>query len=148
MDLPDSIRKELTLSAPRDRAWRALTDPAELLRWFPTHAAEVDLQPGGAVRFSWEGSGDEGVIDEVESGERLVFRWRIQGSDRPYTRVAITLTDVPEGGTRLVLTEDGFAAFADDERDDMITSNTSGWAEELEELRVLVESPEMSIRQG
>lgn len=148
MDLPDSIRKELTLSAPRDRVWRALTDPAELLRWFPTHAAEVDLRPGGAVRFSWQDSGDEGVIDEVEPGERLVFRWRMQGSDRPYTRVAITLTDVPEGGTRLVLSEDGFAAFADDERDDMLAGNTSGWAEELEELRALVESPEMSVRPG
>jgi uncharacterized protein YndB with AHSA1/START domain len=100
------------------------------------------------VRFSWQDSGDEGVIDEVEPGERLVFRWRMQGSDRPYTRVAITLTDVPEGGTRLVLSEDGFAAFADDERDDMLAGNTSGWAEELEELRALVESPEMSVRPG
>lgn len=148
MDLPDSIRKELTLAAPRDRVWRALTDPAELVRWFPTHAAEVDLRPGGAVRFSWQDSEDEGVIDEVEPGERLVFRWRMQGSDRPSTRVANTLTDIPEGGTRLVLTEEGFAALADDERDEMIAGNAQGWAEELEELRALVESPDMSLTQG
>ena len=88
------------------------------------------------------------MIDEVEPGERLVFRWRMQGSDRPFTRVAITLTDVPEGGTRLVLTEEGSAAFADDERDEMVAGNTQGWAEELEELRALVESPDRSLTQG
>jgi uncharacterized protein YndB with AHSA1/START domain len=29
--VPDRIRRELTLQAPRDRVWRALTDPAELV---------------------------------------------------------------------------------------------------------------------
>ena len=71
------------------------------------------------------------MIDEVEPGERLVFRWRMQGSDRPFTRVAITLTDVPEGGTRL--DRRGSAAFADDERDEMVAGNTQGWPRSPEE---------------
>jgi uncharacterized protein YndB with AHSA1/START domain len=84
----------------------------------------------------------------MEPGERLVFRWRTQGSHRPYTRVAITITDAPEGGTRVVRVEDGFAAVADDERDEMIAGNTSGWAEELEELRAFVGSPDVSVTRG
>jgi uncharacterized protein YndB with AHSA1/START domain len=47
MDVPDSIRRELTLAAPRDRVWRALTDVEQLVRWFPTSSAELDLRPGG-----------------------------------------------------------------------------------------------------
>jgi uncharacterized protein YndB with AHSA1/START domain len=141
VDVPDSIKKELTLSAPRDRVWRALTEPDQLVRWFPTQAAEVDLRAGGSVRFRWEGSSDEGVIDDVSPNERLVFRWRAEGSSRPYTRVAITLEDLDGGGTRLVLTEDGFSAFGDDERGDMVAGNDRGWGEELEELAAFVQTP-------
>ena len=139
MRVPDSIRKELTLAAPRGRVWPALTDPEQLVRWFPTLAAEVDLRPGGALRFSWEDMIDEGVVDEATAAERFVFRWRPQGSDRPYTRVTVTLDDLPDGGTSLVLIEDGFAALADDHRDEAIEGHTQGWTEELEELRTLVE---------
>jgi uncharacterized protein YndB with AHSA1/START domain len=114
MDVPDSIRRELTLAAPRDRVWLALTDVEQLVRWFPTSSAELDLRPGGALRLSWEDMTDEGVVDEVSAAQRFVFRWRPQGSDRPYTRVTVTLDDLPEGGTSLVLVEDGFAVLADE----------------------------------
>ena len=140
MAVPDRIRRELTLQAPRDRVWRALTDPVELVRWFPTQSAELDLRPGGALRLSWEHDGDEGFVDEVELGTRLVFRWRPQGSRRPHTRVTVTLDDAPGGATTLVLVEDGFAALAADVREQTIIGNTQGWSEELEELRALVEA--------
>jgi uncharacterized protein YndB with AHSA1/START domain len=140
VEVPDRIRREITLQAPRDRVWRALTDPAELVRWFPTRGAELDLRPGGALRLSWEHDGDEGVVDEVEPGRRLVFRWRPQGSQRAHTRVTITLGDAPDGATTLVLVEEGFAALADGVREQAITGNTQGWGEELDELKALVEA--------
>jgi uncharacterized protein YndB with AHSA1/START domain len=31
---------------------RALTDPSELEQWF-VNKAEVDLRPGGALKFTW-----------------------------------------------------------------------------------------------
>jgi len=141
MEAPNSIRRELSLQAPRERVWQALTDPAELVRWLPTGEARVDLRSGGSMFLSWQGLDEaEGVIDEVSPTDRLVFRWRIHGSARPYTRVTVTLDDLPDGRTHLVLVEDGFAALADDERDEMIAGNTQGWTEELEELRELVEA--------
>ena len=140
MGVPEGVRKELTLRAPRDRVWRALTDPAELVRWFPTQGAELDLRPGGALRLTWEHDADEGIVDEVEPSSRLVFRWRPQGSQRPYTRVTITLDDASGGATTLVLVEEGFAELADDVREQTVAGNTQGWGEELEELRALVEA--------
>ena len=88
------------------------------------------------------------MIDEVEPGERLVFRWRMQGSDRPFTRVAITLTDVPEGGTRLVLVEEGPLPSP--------TTSATRWSpatprdgpRSSRSLRALVESPDRSLTQG
>src|SRR5437763_197915 len=43
----DAIRKDIVLKAPRDRVWRALSDPAEFGAWF-----KVDLSGprGHAVR--------------------------------------------------------------------------------------------------
>jgi uncharacterized protein YndB with AHSA1/START domain len=137
MEVPDELRKEIELAAPRERVWSAITEPEELVRWFPTEFAEVDLRPGGAVRFGWtEGEHvDEGVIDEVEPLSRLVFRWRDEGTDRPYTRVEITLEE-RDRGTRLVLVETGFAQFDVDTWE----GNDKGWTSELDELRVYLES--------
>ena len=45
----------LPLEAPVDTVWRALTDPEELVRWFPTNAA-VNPQKGGAFVISWDGA--------------------------------------------------------------------------------------------
>ena len=140
MEIPDSIRKELELAASRDRVWQALTDPAMLVRWFPTVVAEIDLRPGGVVSLVWDDSKDEGVVEEVVAGERLVFRWRADGSGDPYTRVTVTLEDLPGAGTRLVLVEDGFSAFAEDRRARMVAGNDTGWDGELDELRTLVEA--------
>jgi uncharacterized protein YndB with AHSA1/START domain len=50
LQVPDEVRKELEIDAPRERVWRAVTEPDELLGWFPTHGAEVDRRPGGLVR--------------------------------------------------------------------------------------------------
>lgn len=72
MAVPDRIRREIILQAPRDRVRRALTDPAELVRWFPTQGAELDLRPGGASRLSWEHDADEGWAEELEELRALV----------------------------------------------------------------------------
>ena len=48
----DSIERAITVSSPRERVWKALTAADELARWFGD-SAEVDLRPGGALRFGW-----------------------------------------------------------------------------------------------
>src|SRR4030067_961352 len=66
LQVPDEVRKELEIDAPRERVWRAVTEPDELLGWFPTHGAEVDLRPGGLVRFRWGHGAGESVVVEGE----------------------------------------------------------------------------------
>ena len=48
---PAAIERTLELAAPRARVWRAISDPDELSRWFPQHAA-WELRPAGAARSS------------------------------------------------------------------------------------------------
>src|SRR5438270_389740 len=68
-DTPDTIERELILPVPRAQVWAALTEPAALSAWFGT-SASVDLRPGGAVTFEWDGSTgprgtNQGVIEVV-----------------------------------------------------------------------------------
>jgi len=139
MRVLDEMRKTLTIAAPRERVWRALTEAGELLRWFPDEVAEVDLRPGGSFRLEWaSGEGDTGVFDEIDPPARLVFRWCHDGTEHRL-RVEITLEEVPEG-TRLVLVERGFRGFAEDRRAEMHAGNDEGWSKELEELRTYLET--------
>lgn len=138
LEVPDELQREIVIRAERERVWAAVTEPTLLVRWFPTVSAEVDLRPGGEMRFAWDGSVDEAIVETVEPPSRFVFRWRPSGADRPYTTVTITLAEV-DGGTRLVLTESGFSTLPDQTHEQSFEGNLKGWTEELEELRVFME---------
>ena len=53
MDVPDTIEREVLLPAGVARVWAAITEAEQLAAWFGQRAS-IDLQPGGAVVFSWE----------------------------------------------------------------------------------------------
>ena len=142
MDVTDSIERELILPVSRERVWAAITQPLGLAAWFGTRAT-VDLRPGGAVTFVWDGSigvehATTAVIEIVEPPRHFVFRWHpydgeraVSPPDGPTTRVEFTLDDHPEG-TRLRLVESGFASIPAEFRE----RNTRGWERELGELVV------------
>ncbi len=99
--MPPTVRREIVLPVPRERAWELLTDETELADWL---ADEVELvpEPGAPLRAWWEG-GDvrDGVVEDVEIGARLRFRWWDEDED---SEVEWRLEDAV-GGTRVVVTE-------------------------------------------
>lgn len=71
------LRFERRLAHPVEKVWRALSDPAHLVRWFPS---AVEFEPGvdAKVRFTAPGGGDligEGVIIEFDPPRVLAFTW-------------------------------------------------------------------------
>lgn len=140
LEVPDELSRSITIEAPQERVWDAITEPDLLLRWFPTHVAEVDLRVGGAMRLGWEhDEGDEAVIEVLEPPSRLVFRWRPVGSDRPFTTVTFTLRTDGDA-TVVTLTESGFASLPGQIHEQSYEGNLQGWTQELEELRVFLEA--------
>ena len=140
MTVPDEVRRTIDIRAPRDRVWTALTAPEELLRWFPTERAELDLRPGGEAAFVWDESADEAVVEVVEPPARLAFRWRPAGTDRPHTTVSFTLEELDSSSTRLALLETGFASLPDQTAQQSQAGNDEGWRMELEELKTYLEA--------
>ena len=71
------------IDAPRERVFRAFSDPAHLARWwgpkgFTSTFHEFDLRPGGRWRFILHGPDgrdypNESVFVEVAAPERVVF---------------------------------------------------------------------------
>jgi uncharacterized protein YndB with AHSA1/START domain len=82
----DTYELEIDIAAPRDRIWRALTDPREMEQWFCEHA-DVSLAD---KRYDFWGrftpgvpSRDEGhhEILDVRDESSLRFSWPILGGD-------------------------------------------------------------------
>lgn len=92
-----TVRVERRYPHAIDKVWRAVTTPEHLGQWFPS-PVELDLRPGGAMRFSaFEGvPASTGTVETVDEPRRLTFRW---GTDR------LTFELVPDGdGTTFALT--------------------------------------------
>jgi uncharacterized protein YndB with AHSA1/START domain len=76
------VTRKVVLEAPLDEVWDALTDPAQVEKWFSEDGEEREL-----------------VVEEVETRRRVAYTWD-EG------RVAIEVEEI-ETGTRVVVTETG-----------------------------------------
>jgi len=107
-EVTGAVTREVRIAASPERVWAALADPAELAAWFGAHV-EIDLRPGGPVRFRWpDGSERRGLIVTLDPPRRLAFRWRETAGREPTgaepTVVAFELESYG-GATRVVVTE-------------------------------------------
>jgi uncharacterized protein YndB with AHSA1/START domain len=132
------------LGAPRERVFRALTEPSALARWwgpagFSTPEIDLDLRVGGGYRFAMLPPDGElfhlaGEFIEIERPSRLAysFRWEEPDPDDRETVVVLSLEDLG-GATQLSLSQGQFATVP------RLALHRSGWTESLVKLQRLVE---------
>ena len=107
---PYTISADLPVSP--DEAFALITEPERLRRW-KTVSARVDLQAGGAYRFTvTPGHVAAGTYREVEPGRRIVFGWGWEGDDGlPPDTSTVTVTIEPtDTGSRVTLVHEGLDA--------------------------------------
>jgi uncharacterized protein YndB with AHSA1/START domain len=69
---------EQTIDAPPGDVWGFMVDPAALSAWFGADAW-LEPVPHSVVCFRFiDGSERRGVVEEVQPGRRLTWRWREQ----------------------------------------------------------------------
>jgi uncharacterized protein YndB with AHSA1/START domain len=125
------IRVERIFAAPRERVWRAMTDPALVAQWWGRGNKLVierdEVVRGGHWRYvehSAQGvHGFEGRYREVVPGERVVRTFEWDGMPGHVAVETATLEDLGDGRTRLVSVS---IFHTTPERDGMLHSGMEG----------------------
>jgi uncharacterized protein YndB with AHSA1/START domain len=133
----DRIVKTIQLDAPRSRVWKAVSDPREMGAWFGL-AIEGSFVPGRTTRA--RSTGDKAgrihdmTIETIEPESLFSYLWHPytvdEGRDysgEPQTRVEFRLEDSGKG-TKLTLTESGFARLPADRSETAFRAHFGGWA--------------------
>jgi uncharacterized protein YndB with AHSA1/START domain len=129
------VRIERVFNAPRDRVWRAMTDPELIAQWWGRGNKVVverfDLERGGHWRFVEHSDhgvhGFEGRFAEVAPPERVVQTFEWDGMPGHVALETLTLEDLGDGRTRLVTTSLFLTA---EDRDGMLQSGMEGGVNE------------------
>jgi len=144
----DRIEKEVTLRAPLDRVWRAISNADEFGRWFGIRfdgpfvagesvtgvitPTEVDDEVA-AAQEPHAGKVSVWQIVAVEAPRRLAFRWHPYAvepgadyADEPTTLVEFTLTETADG-VLLQIVESGFDSIPAERRAAAFEANSGGW---------------------
>jgi uncharacterized protein YndB with AHSA1/START domain len=138
MPIPNAITRTVDLAHPQAKVWAALTTLDGLTGWFGSHA-DGEIAPGGEVRMCWEQYDNHEVtlaIKVVDPMSLFAYGWTINGAPegdprRTYVEFALEPT---AGGTKLTVTESGFAQLPDEWLEESYNGNTEGWRSELGEL--------------
>jgi len=144
------IDRSITIKAPPQRVWRALTSSDELSAWFQV-SIEGRIAAGAEVWMTSTHAEHAGqrfqvLIAEMSAPHRLVWKWHpgavdsnVDYSHEPRTTVTFTLEPIAEG-TRLSVSETGFDAIALARRAKVFQDNTEGWTEVVEWIKRHVEA--------
>ena len=156
-NVSDTIERDIFIAAPVENVWELVSVPGW---WINDGTLDLDTVERLAD--------DRAVVHHSDAGDLLVerleadaprtatFRWLVSGAEvrRPdaaqdqflYTRVTFTLTPEP-GGTRLAVTESGFATAVMEEkaRRRAYADNSEGWEIELDAARAYLEIPPGAI---
>ena len=121
------IRVERIFDAPRDRVWRAYTDPKLVAQWWGRGnklvIERMEVERGGHWRYvehAPDGThGFEGRYREVTPQERLVRTFEWDGMPGHVVVESETFEDLGDGRTRLVATS---LFHTSEERDGMMSA--------------------------
>ncbi len=146
--ITDKIEKQVTIMAPLERVWQALTDYRQFGEWFRVNL-EVPFVVGekayGQITYpGYEHVRMEVVVVAIEPMTRFVFTWHpyavepnVDYSAEAPTTVEFKLKQI-EGGTQLSVTESGFDAIPEVRRSEAFRMNDGGWAEQMNHIEAYV----------
>lgn len=141
----DRIERSITIKAPIERVFAAISQPEHVGKWFCEKRPDGDFTPGGQPLLDM-GEYGRFRLSIVANDPPTYFAWRwVSGSafvpqgfetnplDHPNTLVEFRLESI-EDGTLVKLTESGFASLPDAYAEQNLNDNTDGWAYMLNRL--------------
>lgn len=140
-----TVRRTISIAAPIEKVWAAVTEPAQISRWF----GRVVLHGAGAGAVGTMTFDDYGAIplrvEAMQEPRMVSYRWNNDDAlgalpdtfdEATSTTFTFTLEPVADG-TRLTVVETGFGITSDPAEN--MASHAEGWTLELDKLVALVE---------
>lgn len=129
----DVIEKVVTVNAPQEKVFEAITDPKKIIAWFPD-AIEGTLEAGDRPVLDFGEYGKNQIyVETVRPHDYFAYRW-IPGSDHfigdvlSQTNTLVEFFLEQSGDvTKVTVKESGFSALAAEVRDQKYADNTGGW---------------------
>jgi uncharacterized protein YndB with AHSA1/START domain len=146
-----AIERSIWIAAPRERVWRAITDPAQIQQWFspgtPWRLSAFEV--GGTLSVYDPETGQDTYIERIE-GIVPLRQLATRSEPRPQeTTQSTTWTLADEhGGTRLTITNAGYELVADDLRHGQMEQNAVGFGMMLKNLQAYVLGEALPYPQG
>ena len=148
MSSTDRIEKRVTLNAPRERVWKALTDSGEFGKWFGVNL-EAPFVAGRTARGkitipNYSHIVAEFQVERIEPTSYFSYRWHpyaidpaVDYSNEPTTLVEFTLEE--EGSaTVLTIVESGFDGIPLARRAEALRMNDGGWTGQIKNIEKYV----------
>jgi uncharacterized protein YndB with AHSA1/START domain len=136
-----TVRRTVTIAAPIEKVWAAVTEPEHISRWFGQTTGFDELAVGARGAFSFEGYGTIPVlIEELDPPHAVAFRWGNESGqaidpdrvDPEHSTVFRFTLEAIDSGTRLTVVESGFGTLSSPAAS--MESNRTGWDEQLDKL--------------
>ena len=146
------VRFVRRLSHPVERVWEALTDPAELRRWWGD--ADLDLVDGGRFALRWLNTDEDGnaatldgAISKLDPPRFLEISatWGSTADNAPATLTTLTWELDPEGGHTLLRFTNTISAPSPGDADSPAPTTAAGWHMHLDALAAILTGAEVDI---
>lgn len=150
------IRFVRRLSHPVERVWEALTEPAELRKWWGD--ARLDLVDGGRFALRWLNTDEDGNTATLDGGIskldpphllEISATWGSTAPNAPATHTTLTWELAPEGDHTLLRFTNTISAPTPDGADTTDTAEdtttAAGWHLHLDALDAILSGAEVDL---
>jgi uncharacterized protein YndB with AHSA1/START domain len=132
--MQNTIQREITINASKERVYEAIANPAQVTKWFPERL-EGDYKAVGRPIFGLGEYGKNPVcIVAAQPHEYFAFRW-VPGANNfmgdvlevPNTLVEFQISPQDDGTCKVTLTDSGFADLPAELMEAAFKQNSGGW---------------------
>jgi uncharacterized protein YndB with AHSA1/START domain len=137
-----AVERSVLINAPRERVWRAITDPAQLEQWYaPGCPWEIpELQAGKTIKFHNTDTDIQlATIEVVEPLREFTLRWQLDPMHPGLTLTNTFRLEPENDSTRVTVSQAGYEALPEGMRQEQLSMDEGAYAAIAESLKDYVE---------
>jgi uncharacterized protein YndB with AHSA1/START domain len=140
------VERGVWIAAPRERVWRAVSEPEQLARWLLPPALGAQLKADAAGRLLVCMGPMEAPFAQLE-GVDPPRKLTLRGLPDQQAAATLSLSEA-DGGTQVVVRISGLERFAEAAEDERLTPSVAGWEKTLQNLGAVLAEGELPFPEG